>query len=608
MVISQTYFYAALALALLQTATAFITSLVASKLHHAQVSKRVVVGLCFLSNLLIVGGFLVFRLLSWRGDYLQIAIACLLVCVGLTVGVITARRLGRVGFIEGLWVVATCLWLVVFKAEALGTLLGHEVATAYFTVLLLAGLLIYSLSLSIGGSLGFMLLVDGKLSLGFFVERWIGTRFLMAKRGSRVVSLITVISVFAVTVGTAGMIIVMGVMNGFSHDLRTKIMGTNAHLIVLKYGNNFSNYPSVIRELQAIPDIVAQSPFVLNEVMVSSQDNLSGAIVKGIDPHAILGVTTLASTMVEGSLKGLADPKSIEILHEGGEKPNTEGPFHSEWDKLRAPPKAVTAPVLPGIVVGQEMAKALRVFVGDTVNVVSPVGELGPTGPIPKARTFRVAGVFYTGMYEYDAKFSYVLLQEAQSFFGLGKSITGIECKVANFENTTAIAKQVQHILKGYPYYTKDWMQMNNSIFSALRLEKIAMFIILTTLIFMASLLILVTLIIVVIEKGKEIAILKSIGATDASIMKIFVTYGISIGGAGAGFGLILGVTACWLLQIFGIGLDSRVYYISSLPIKMEVLEVALVFVAAVVVSFLATIPPALYAARLRPVEGLRYE
>jgi lipoprotein-releasing system permease protein len=187
-------------------------------------------------------------------------------------------------------------------------------------------------------------------------------------------------------------------------------------------------------------------------------------------------------------------------------------------------------------------------------------------------------------------------------------SVTGIEYKLADIERTQAIGRVVDETLGGYPYYTKDWMQMNRNLFSALKLEKIAMFIILMALVLMASLLILVALIMVVIEKGKEIAILKSMGATDASIMKIFVTYGLSIGTLGSGIGLALGCLVCFAIQSFGIGLDPEVYYITHIPVRIDSFEIALVTFGALVISFLATIPPSLFAARLKPVDGLRYE
>ena len=458
-------------------------------------------------------------------------------------------------------------------------------------------------------------------------ESWIGRRFLMGKRTSNVVSLITVLSVFAVVVGTSGMVVVMSVMNGFSSDLRSKILGANAHLLVMKYGTDFTEYPEVMKKTRVLPGVVGATPFIINEVMISSDINLTGALIKGIDIGTVNEVTVLGENMVEGSLDFLEKPEAIPVskgLTVPGDRTvqpeNDEGPdadSSQDADEAAAlaaalagtdadPAKGPAA--LPGIVIGKEMARNLKIFMGDVVNVVSPVGELGPTGPVPKARAFRVAGMFFSGMYEYDSKFVYIDLDEAKDFFSTKGGVTGVEYKVTDIDNTQGIGRQMLVALGGYPYRTKDWMEMNRNLFSALKLEKIAMFIILALTMYMASFLILVTLVMVVMEKGKEIAILKSMGATDTSVMKVFVTYGVIIGVLGGGVGLTLGILICLGIQQFGIGLDPEVYYITNLPCRIDTLEVSLVATAALVVSFLATIPPALFAARLPPVEGLRYE
>jgi lipoprotein-releasing system permease protein len=263
---------------------------------------------------------------------------------------------------------------------------------------------------------------------------------------------------------------------------------------------------------------------------------------------------------------------------------------------------------MPGVVIGVEMAKNLKVFVGDVLNVVSPLGDLGPTGPVPKARAFRVAATFYSGMYEYDSKFIYIDLRESQDFLTLKGSVTGVEYRLNDIDDVQNVAKNIMGVIGGYPYRTKDWMEMNRNLFSALKLEKIAMFIILNFIVIVASFLIAAVVIVFVIEKSKEISILKTMGASDTSIMKIFVTYGITVGGVGTLVGIGFGVGICKVIETFGIGMDPDVYYISNLPVKVEGFEVFLVGVAALGLSYLATIYPALLAARLKPVEGLRYE
>ncbi len=271
--------------------------------------------------------------------------------------------------------------------------------------------------------------------------------------------------------------------------------------------------------------------------------------------------------------------------------------------------EAVIPPdAFPGIVIGRELAKSLHVYVGDELTLISPLGDLGPMGVLPRSRKFRVAAIFYSGMYEYDASHAYVKIEAAQDFFDLKQNVTGIEIKIDDAERVSEIRPAIEAKVARDDLRIRDWKELNKNLFSALKLEKIATFIILSLAILVASFCIICTLLLMVTEKSKEIAILKSLGASDNAILKIFMTEGVMIGGIGTIFGVTTGLAATLGLKWFGVRLDPDVYYVDKLPINVEWSDFTLVALAALLITTIATIYPAVAASRLRPVDGIRYE
>ena len=422
----------------------------------------------------------------------------------------------------------------------------------------------------------------------------------------------TALSVGGVGVGVMSLIIVLSVMSGFEQDLQQKILGAHSHVVVTRYAGHLREYPRLMEQIAKVPGVVGQSPSIDNPVMVLADDEVQGIVLKGIDPETVGTVLDLPRNMLPGgSLENLTHPEKIVPRRPlgGFGRQEPEEQAEEEFDPIIGrPTKPAEEQALPGIILGRELAAILRVVVGDRVNVISPQGaELGPAGLIPKSRAFRVAGIFYSGMYEYDAKFAYILLPEAQSLFGT-EGPSGIELKVADVDDARRIASQVRKELGGYPYNARDWGEIHRNIFSALRLEKLVMGIILSIIIVVAAGLIVATVIMLVLEKRKEISVLKALGVSDGGIVKIFLSEGLQIGLAGGLLGLFSGLAWCFFIERVGIKLDPSVYYIPALPVKIEPVQTALAVIIAVLVTYLASIYPALKASSVEPVEGLKAE
>lgn len=411
-------------------------------------------------------------------------------------------------------------------------------------------------------------------------ELFIGLRYLRGKKKHRSISLNTFISTGGVTLGVAALIATLAVMTGFKEDLRDKILGTNSHIVITdRVSDRMEDYPGILEKAREVPRVLAVTPFIYSQVLLSAEGAVQGAVLRGIDPETEGTVTDVESNLVQGTLADLhvkpADPED-------------------------------DTPPQPGIILGTELASRLRTFTGDTINVLTPTGKPGPLGIIPKIRKFLVVGIFDSGMYEYDSSLAYISISSAQEFFDLGDTVSGIEVRVDDIFQAGEIAADLEEAL-GFPFWARDWMRMNKNLFSALQLEKMMMFIILVLIILVASFNIVGTLTMIVVEKSREIAILKAMGASRGEVMRIFMVDGLVIGGIGTLIGVPLGYLICFLLQAF-YTLPSDVYYISHLPVKIQAMDVILVSLSAVTISFIATIYPSWQAAKLNPAEALRYE
>ena len=419
-------------------------------------------------------------------------------------------------------------------------------------------------------------------------ELFISLRHLKAKRSQKFISLNTWISVGGVALGVMALIVVIAVMSGFSKDLRDKILGTNSHVVVTNITRTgMEDYEAIIEKVIKAEGVNAAAPFILNQVMLTHGGNAMGVVVRGLDPELEAGVSDLKKNLVQGSL-----------------------------EMLGGPAKSTGKPRRAGIILGKELARRLGVQRDDVVSMVAPASRVTPMGLIPKIKLFKVVGFFESGMFEYDSNLAFISIYSAQKFFSMKGKVSGIEIRVEDIEQADQVAAEIQHSL-GFPYYARDWMQMNKNLFSALRLEKIVMFIILILIILVAAFNIVSTLFMVVMEKNKEIAILKSMGASRSSIMKIFSYQGLIIGIVGTAVGCVGGFTVVpnlneivgFIEDLFGItAFPSDVYYLDKLPSEIQYFDSFLIVVFSIVICFLASLYPAWRASRLDPVEGLRYE
>ena len=407
------------------------------------------------------------------------------------------------------------------------------------------------------------------------LELSVGLRYIRAKRKQAFISVISAFGVLGVMLGVMTLIIVLGVMNGFERDLKEKILGTVSHLVVMNNSTrSITDWNQVLDRIKALDGVNAVTPYIYGQAMLSFRGRVRGVIVRGIDPKTAPQVISISNYLEKGSL---------EDLHESEDGIN-------------------------GVIIGKELANANSLRMGDSIQLISPQGKRTPIGAIPRVQNFKIAGIFKSGMYEFDSNLVYMGLGEAQKFFEMGSGVTGIEVNLRNIYDAPKIASRIESTL-GVPYWTRTWRDMYRNLFSALKLEKIAMFIILTFIVLVAAFNIIISLIMLVMEKSRDIAVLKSLGATSDLIMRIFVVQGMIIGAAGTVFGAVAGLVGGALLAKYPfIELPEEIYTISTIPIAIYPWDVVIICVLALTICFIATIYPSYRAARLEPAEALRYE
>jgi lipoprotein-releasing system permease protein len=403
-------------------------------------------------------------------------------------------------------------------------------------------------------------------------ELFIAGKYLKARRKEGFISLITFLSIAGVTLGVMALVVVIAVMSGAETDFRKRILGLEPHILVMNYSGKFDQDPHILPVLDQRKNIKGATPILFAQAMIRSSHSFSGVMVRGIDPETGFSL-----------MKGF----NFEQLNKK---------FNNE--RLNGS--------LPGIILGRELASSIGVIKGDKVILMSPNGIISPMGHIPSMKRFVVADTFNSGMYEYDSAMAYVHLKQAQQLTGINNKISAIGIWTEDVFNAKSVKKSLTDLFKS-PFYLRDWMDINKSLFSALKLEKTAMFIILTLIILVAAFNIASALIMMVMEKTKDIAVLKAMGATNRSIRKIFIFQGMIIGFLGTFIGTLSGVIICFILKKYDFIKLPDAYPFSTLPVQLEYLDVLVIALSAIIICFFSTLYPSYKASRMDPVEALRY-
>lgn len=558
--------------------------------------------------------FVFFNLDRLEGQHSIVLFAGIVIVMTLSGGVIgwVGRR---VGYYECYLLAITAgilggLHLAVGWPQILG--LGPSAAESYFdsyaarppgaryfgdmwvrtSVLCLSASFLMSL---VGSSLAYLFRAErlhGERGAAF--EWRISMRHLMGNDRSAAVSLTAVVAVVGVALGVAALVTVTSVMSGYQADVRDRILSTNAHLVVQKYGQDFAEYDEIEKAVVALPGIEAASPFTFNEAMLSTGERAFTVLLKGIDATSAAQVTGIAENLCASVDSGRCERFPRESNGSAGRRALV-GSIES-------------ADELPSLLVGSVLYDKIGLHLGDVVTLSTPVGLAGARGNAPKRMRFRLRRVFSSGMYEFDSRLAYTSLDAGQKLMGMGDAVTGVEVRVSEPGRVEQAAARVLRGIGRYPYRTLDWRKLNEGIFRALSLQKIVYFLVLSFIIVVAAFNIASTLFMAVMEKSAEIGVLKSMGARDTSIMRIFVAEGWFVGGVGTVVGLVLGVVVCLILKAVDLQIAANVYMVDALSVRIRPVEVALTALAAMVISHLATLYPALKGAKQRPVDAIRYD
>jgi lipoprotein-releasing system permease protein len=464
---------------------------------------------------------------------------------------------------------------------------------------------------------------------------FIGFRYLRSRK-KRSISAIGAIAIAGVALGVASLSVVISISTGFEEEFTNKVLGVNSHLLVMKYGLDFTEYRDVMKQIKQIPTVKGLGPFVIQEMMIAHKDKSAGVLLKGVDPTVVANVLDLPKQLTKGSMDGLRVPgsgpapppredtsltanvdKALEDASPKRDKaekeadnmnPDTDGGRATDLESA-SPPQGT-----PGIIIGRTLAEQLVVKVGDEVQITTPLIGLdvfgwAPTEDTPRTITFKIVGIFYAGFLEYDTKLAYVDYYQAQRFFNHGDAVTGIEITLTDRYKAKDAARAVTSFLGNEgPYHTVDWMMLNEHLFTALMLQKTSLVMVLAVIVGVAAFNIIATLVMMVFDKRKEIAILKSMGATRAGIAQIFLHVGLFVGLVGIGIGLAVGFSICFFLLKVGWPLDPTVYLIDHLPVRLDYMDFVLCAGIAFIICQAATILPALSASKLHPVDGFRQD